>query len=322
MNLGELWIDRSDASAAVETLSVSKETASHLNFFMKNGYTIFKSVVPDELTDAISEEMKSVAAHPEKYVVRRTGKYVNPAEIKKLEPGHRIIDIYGVSKAAREAIFQPAVAEFLTTIFGEPAIAMQSLCFEYGSQQGIHQDTAYVVSSQPLSLAAAWIALEDVAPGSGELIYYPGSHRFNHFLFGGESKSWTKNRHGDEAHEQFLGQLHEQARQRGIQQDKFLAKKGDVLIWHADLAHGGAPITNSKQTRRSFVVHFCPLGVKPSYAKQIPQQYFELKDKSGNFFASRHYDLRSIDSHGASKILDNSPGAKKREGGKGRALAK
>lgn len=322
MNLGELWIDRSDASAAITSLRVSKETASHLNFFLENGYTIFKSVVPDELTDAIADELKSVAAHPEKYIVRREGKYVNTAEITALTPGHRIIDIYGVSKAAREAIYQPPVADFLTTIFGEPAIAMQSLCFEYGSQQGIHQDTAYVVSSKPLSLAAAWIALEDVVPGSGELVYYPGSHRFKHFLFGGDSKSWTKNRHGDQMHEQFLAQLHEQARQKGIKQDSFLAKKGDVLIWHADLAHGGARITDNKQTRRSLVVHFCPLSVKPSYVKQIPQQYFELKDKSGNFFASRHYDLRSMDAQGVSKIIYGRPAAKTGESGKGRALAK
>lgn len=322
MNLGELWIDRADASAVIESPGRSKELSSHLKFFSENGYTIFKNVVPDELTDTIAEEMKSVAAHPEKYVVRRAGKYVDPAEFGTPTPGHRIIDIYGVSKAAREAVYQPRIAEFLTAIFGEPAVAMQSLCFEYGSQQAIHQDTAYVVSSKPLSLAAAWIALEDVAPGSGELIYYPGSHRFKHFLFGGDSKSWSKDRHGEEVHQQFLAQLHEQARQRGIKQDSFLAKKGDVLIWHADLAHGGARITDSKKTRRSFVVHFCPLSVKPSYVKQIPRDYFELKDKSGNFFASRHYDLRTINSQGVGKIIYGNPGAKKRESDKTSALAK
>jgi len=307
MQLGELWIDKKDASEKIQSLQLTDETRSHLEFFHEKGYTIFRNVVPAKLTDTIVQEMTSVSMHPERYVVRSAGKYIDPATVKSLSAGHRVIDIYGVSPAAREAIYQPAVADFLKTLFAEPAIAMQSLCFEYGSQQAIHQDTAYVVSSKPLSLAAAWIALEDVTEGSGELIYYPGSHRFQHFLFGGESKAWRRKKDGDEAHQQFLGNLHEQAKQKDIQIEKFLAKKGDVLIWHADLAHGGAKLTHNK-TRRSLVVHFCPASVKPAYAKQIGNKYFELKHESGNLFAARHYDLRSMDAHGICKVLYNGLG--------------
>ena len=31
-------------------------------------------------------------------------------------------------------------------------------------------------------LAAAWIAMEDIDPNSGPLVYYPKSHRLPHFL--------------------------------------------------------------------------------------------------------------------------------------------
>jgi hypothetical protein len=302
MSLGELWIDASDAPARIASLNVSKGTADHLKYFWENGYTIFRGVVPDEATTTVATEMTTVSQHPERYVIRRQGKYVDPADVKSLGPGGRVIDIYGVSPAARSAIYPQPIAEFLMTLFGEPAIAMQSLNFEYGSQQAIHQDTAYVVSTKPLSLAASWIALEDVTPGSGELIYYPGSHRFKHYMFGGDSKAWAQNVHGEAAHKEFLAQLHEQAKAMGMKQESFLAKKGDVLIWHADLAHGGARITN-KNTRRSLVVHFCPESVKPAYVKQIPQQYIEVKDDSGNCFASRHYDMRFFDSEGRCKIL-------------------
>ena len=65
----------------------------------------------------------------------------------------RIIDLYAVSAAARAAVFTPRVAALLQAAFAEPAIAIQSLYFEYGSQQSIHQDTAYVVSRRPLGLA-------------------------------------------------------------------------------------------------------------------------------------------------------------------------
>jgi ectoine hydroxylase-related dioxygenase (phytanoyl-CoA dioxygenase family) len=44
--------------------------------------------------------------------------------------------------------------------------------------------------------------------------------------------------------------------QKGYTKKEFLAKKGDVLIWHANLVHGGAPILNKSLTRKSMVVHY------------------------------------------------------------------
>ena len=64
----------------------------------------------------------------------------------------------------------------------------------------MHQDTAYVVTSSPLELAAAWIALEDVTPGSGELMYYRGSHRLPEYAFAGERKHWDAERDGEAPH--------------------------------------------------------------------------------------------------------------------------
>jgi hypothetical protein len=35
-----------------------------------------------------------------------------------------------------------------------------------------------------------------------------------------------------------------------------LAKTGDVILWHADLLHGAAPIEDPSLTRRSVVAHY------------------------------------------------------------------
>ena len=82
-------------------------------------------------------------------------------------------------------------------------MAFQTLYFRYGSQQAIHQDPAYVVIDEPMKLCASWLALEDVKPGSGELIYYPGSHLNSDFLFSGEHKHWKGSRDGAEQHRGF-----------------------------------------------------------------------------------------------------------------------
>ena len=44
-------------------------------------------------------------------------------------------------------------------------------------------DGEYVhLRDRPLNMLTAWIALEDIHPGSGELLYVPGSHRFGRWV--------------------------------------------------------------------------------------------------------------------------------------------
>jgi hypothetical protein len=299
---GELWIDLAGARERLAGLGLAAELSADLGHFIDEGYVIFPGAIDPALADRITADTLGLLAHPERCILKNKGRYVDAGGLESLGIGDRIVDLYAVSAAAREAIFCPRLAAFLRAVFGEPAIAMQSISFERGSQQAMHQDTAYVISERPLALAASWIALEDVAKGAGELIYYPGSHRFEHFLFSGESKGWQKARDGVEQHQRFLAQLHEQATARGLRRERFLARKGDVLVWHADLAHGGARI-QLDATRRSLVTHYVPLGVKPRYRMHLGPAYAELPGAGGHFFTSRHYDLRGGATDARAKIL-------------------
>jgi hypothetical protein len=46
------------------------------------------------------------------------------------------------------------------------------------------------------------------------------------------------------------------AAQAGLEKRVFLAKKGDVFVWHAHLLHGGSPIRDPARTRKSYVFHY------------------------------------------------------------------
>ncbi len=290
---GGLWIDDDEAYAR-NIGKVPAEISPFIREVHDKGYTIIKGAVSEDVVDQIIADKERIYTEPEKFVLKNQGKYCDPFDLKKLDRADRIVDLYAFSEAARAAIGAPLVTRILETIFQDDVIAMQSIYFEFGSQQSIHQDTAYVISSKPLKLAAAWIALEDIVPGSGELIYYPGSHRFQHYLFSGEHKNWTPARDGTEQHHEFLLGLHEQAREAGIEKESFIAKKGDILIWHADLAHGGSPITVPDQTRLSLVAHYCPRKIKPTYRQHIEEQYTEFESDTGMYYTCRHYDLRPM----------------------------
>jgi ectoine hydroxylase-related dioxygenase (phytanoyl-CoA dioxygenase family) len=201
-----------------------------------------------------------------------------------------MIDYHVNSQLARQAIFTAPVAKLLQICFEEAINAFQCLTFNYGSQQAMHQDGAYVVVSKPLQFMASWIALEDVSPGSGELQYHVGSHKLDDFLFPGNSKSWNPAQHGKEIHQQYIQTLKDLKDRKEMPLATFLPKKGDALIWASDLVHGGSRI-QGKRTRRSIVTHYCPLSVKPNFRK-FSGHYYEARERDNCYYTSRHYDLK------------------------------
>lgn len=263
-----LWIDREDAAVRarrqLEDGTISEDECHLVSYFMANGYCIIENAVEGELIDAYLAEIEDMfGSRPDMWVtegpdIKRLGEaQVNRALTK-------VLDTYMVSRRALRMAFAPKLARMLQIIFGEPAAVHQGLHFQVGSTQAIHQDTAYVVVKPALALAAAWVALEDVRPGSGELMYYRGSHRFGDFLYG-EGRHWNTDLHGHELHNHHLGWLHQEALRLGCPLEYFWPKKGSLLIWHADLAHGGAPIINPGYTRKSIVFHYCPASARPAY---------------------------------------------------------
>jgi len=168
---------------------------------------------------------------------------------------------------------------------------MQSLSFESGSAQGFHRDTMYVIVDPPLALAASWIALEDVQPGSGELSYYEGSHALPGLLFHEDTyKSWHPTRDGIEEHDRLSYELIDRCEEAGLPQRTLMAKEGEILIWSADLAHAGLPIEDTSLTRRSLVGHYCPEWAVPKYFDQFPH-LASRRPYGGGSYASTHYSV-------------------------------
>jgi ectoine hydroxylase-related dioxygenase (phytanoyl-CoA dioxygenase family) len=181
--------------------------------------------------------------------------------------GLRIIDFHNSSIAGKKLSLHPTIVKFLELLFRQRPVAMQSLTFMKGTQQGIHQDFAYVLAGIPSHLAASWIALEDIDPRSGPLMYYPGSHTSPKFDWGdGLFRTKRSGRNDVE----FAEWIHEQARQRGLSLQHFAPKKGDVFLWHGALAHGGALAADPALTRKSYVTHY-------STERAFPRDYRDQK---------------------------------------------
>jgi len=279
---GGLWPDRRDAQHRIA--SMTGERGRLFRQWSERGFVVLEGAVPAVAIDAANAEIEGIyetsqpVIHAEWY--EGADYHFAPVEARHRDMNVKVHDLYAHFESVRRVAFAEAVVAFLRELFDEDALAFQSLSFRFGSEQPMHQDTAYVAVEDPLRFVGVWIALEDIAPGSGELLYYPGSHRFDDFLWDGEHKRMPQG-HAD--HERYLESLHRQAALRGIEATRLLPRKGDAMVWHAELAHGGAPRRDPSLTRRSLVTHFCPLSTDPGYFRRQPHSE-RLRHESGAWY--------------------------------------
>ncbi|MFM9917411.1 MAG: phytanoyl-CoA dioxygenase family protein [Rhizobacter sp.] len=294
-----LWVDRPNALEILDHIrKINPVAAKHfekLKFFVENGYVIFESAVThakidkylDEFDKTLRSESGMLASVP---MAGPQDKSLIPAhEATRGAPLTKYLDTYWMVPSAIPLIFNRNAQEFLSLIFEDSVYAFQGLHFEVGSTQAIHQDTAYVVTERPRSLAASWCALEDIQAGSGELIYYEGSHRLPDWKYSGKFKHFNHERDAHQEHLDHLAFLKSESEKRGFPLKRFLPRKGDVLIWAADLAHGGAQIENQNITRKSLVTHFCPGNLKPHYLQYLPKTHQIAREYPGLGKASTFY---------------------------------
>lgn len=293
---GGLWIDQDDFNKELkkrtEIFSWDIETVNNIQFFAENGFIIFENCCSNEEINNLSNQISEAFDGSYNDLL-----YQLPGDPARLQisagvdrKGIRIVDAYVPLISARNLLSTNKIVSFLEKIFDSEPLLFQSLSFDMGSGQGLHQDTAYVVVDKPLHLAAAWIALEDVKEGSGELLYVPGSHRLPDSPFWGDKKHWNPDLDGIEAHDLWSKWLLDESSRRGFEIKAFFPKKGDVLLWHADLLHGGAIIKKPLSTRKSLVGHFCPKNVSPNYFNYAPEKSKMIR-YGDVFYSSEHYEI-------------------------------
>ena len=295
---GGMWTDRDDFTALLQARDSSRELGDNdrarLQSWREQGYVLFEQAIDPGRIDRYLDELAALkACAPSPLLITAASAPEPVAFDSQAAASHdsvRVVDDYYFSAASREILLDESIMGFLELVFENPPELNQSLSFEHGSQQDIHQDTAFVRMNSPMKLAAIWVALEDVEPGTGELLYYPGSHRWEDYLFSGHFKHYDEERDGLEQLQDWYRWIHHRAEQEGCELRSFLPRKGDVFIWHAGLAHGGAPIRRDGATRKSLVGHYCPRGVRPLYHYYKPVQRHYHKHRRWRYCSSYYRD--------------------------------
>jgi hypothetical protein len=167
----------------------------------------------------------------------------------------RIQDAWKFDDDVRAIATNEAMLELLSKLYGRRAFPFQTLNFPVGTQQEAHTDSVHFSSLPERFMCGVWLAMEDIGPDAGPLFYLPGSHRWpmlTNAMIGrrGYGSSLAS------AQEPFADGWRALCEAYGASQEPFLARKGQALIWTANLLHGGSHQTDPTLTRWSQVTHY------------------------------------------------------------------
>ncbi|RJG57729.1 phytanoyl-CoA dioxygenase [Sphingobium terrigena] len=167
----------------------------------------------------------------------------------------RIQDAWTFDEDVRAIAANQAVIDLLGKLYGRTAFPFQTLNFPVGTQQEAHSDSVHFSSLPERFMCGVWLAMEDVGPDAGPLFYYPGSHHWpimTNALIGRQGFGSIL----ESAQDPYGPGWRALCDAHGAQPETFLARKGQALIWCANLLHGGSRQNNPMLTRWSQVTHY------------------------------------------------------------------
>ncbi len=291
-----LWTDEPDATERLRALAgtnrIGPEEARDLAFFIDHGWLIWRNAIEPALIDRFAKDIRGgVQRHPGKFLTTDHKNNSSKPKLSDDKPDRfeSLFDLYVNLKSSRDVCLHPRIVRFLSLVFEAKPVAFQQLLFQRSNGHQVHQDTSVVTVEDPMLLAATWIALEDVTEGSGELAFYDRSHKLPHYLFKDGSKLMNFAVDDQDA---YTKALDEACIARGLPYEKFMAKKGDVLFWTADLVHRSHPRSLPDGTSRlSCVTHYHPDTTVPFWFRFHPENRHVASFGSTAAYASGRYEL-------------------------------
>lgn len=253
------WLDRPDWEQAVAARQRSGEISPQddelCRYWARHGYLIIKRAIADRLLDEGWAAYERAVAEGAITLPEDKISPDDPWPGRYLDPHLKVPELCPVMR-------HPEILRLVRLLMDREPAPFQTIASHKGTQQGAHSDSIHMTTYPLGYLTAAWVAFEDIHPDSGPLVYYPGSHRLPYVFSREVGISPADFRAAGyvaylEKYEPYIARLLERHKS---QPAYFHAGKGDVLIWHANLIHGGAPRRDVRHSRKAMVCHYFVKG--------------------------------------------------------------
>ncbi len=239
------WLDKEDSKVVLpnnqQFQALPTNIQNELINYSDKGYAILRGFFDAQTIGKINTEIDSMVAEG-----KANWRYNNSK----------------IMFAIHESTFLKSIGKneqlntILSLLLGKKSKLFQSINFLYGSEQKTHSDSVHMTTYPFGYMIAVWVALEDISEDQGPLHYYPGSHKLPYVMNKDYNNEGNQFLVGDKLYYDYEDKIEEIIKDKNLQKETFLAKKGDVLIWHANLMHGGNKHVDKSKTRKSMVFHY------------------------------------------------------------------
>lgn len=253
------WLDRPDVTEEIarrlKARNLTDHEARYCQKWADDGYIILEKLIPDDILDEVWAEYEGAIAN---------GTIVLPPEKISPDDPHpgRFLNAHVSVPAIDGLLRHSALLRVAEVLLGRKPIPFQTIMSHKGSQAREHSDSIHMTTYPLGYLVACWVAFEDIVADSGPLIYYPGSHRLPYLLskeMGIPEGEFGRVGYGA-YHNVYEPTIKQVVTEKGFEPHYFLARKGDVLFWHANIVHGGSPRKAVPPSRHALVCHYFAKG--------------------------------------------------------------
>lgn len=224
---------------------LSDEYQKALLDWSDNGFVVLRNFLNEDQVQEVNDEV-------ERLLINK--------EIEAKYGGTKIMFSFRISDIVKNIGEDSQLKSILELLMNREVDLFQSINFIPPSRQRTHSDSIHMSTYPYGGMIAVWIALEDVTVDQGPLHYYPGSQKLPYVMnkdYNNQGNALTLGTRTYKDYEDHIGKMIEE---KQLKKKVFLANKGDLLIWHANLLHGGEP-AEPNVTRKSLVFHY--------YAKDV-----------------------------------------------------
>ena len=216
--------------------------------FEEDGYVVLKLEGIDDLIDEINSDVENLLA---------SGEYRTNSKIYSYNDSPRIVESWKYSHASHKLAFNSQVMEFLFNYFSAEPLPFSTITFLRSTEQPLHSDYIHFGTIPHQRLAASWVALEDIDPKSGPLQIVVRSHKNDLVCFSDIAPRVARSLGDVKEHytlyEDYIRTMVEDSNLEVISPE---LKKGEAIIWNANLLHGSPSCENNQLSRRSQVTHY------------------------------------------------------------------
>jgi hypothetical protein len=266
------------------------------------GYTIIKNGVNLDLVDKVVKDFDEWSSIPEN-------------KFKKFK-FNRVLNFHTYNVNTLDLATNTHVNEILKLFFNKEQVIYTSLFFREGTSQQYHRDTPHFYTNPIDQYCGVWYALEDIDVKAGPLKYCIGSHKLEvpcgheiwNILYDKETEEDSKlsyvhkNLKALIKYNKTIENMCIEKNLTFIDENNYInnkINKGDIIIWHPKLLHGGSDILDNTLTRYSMVTHNIPIYTKVFnsshfFTKEPTKEYIDNKFL---YIYTKHNNINIVD-HG------------------------